>query len=35
MNEFPLMGAAVAGLILCFAIFMIANVGKNVSDEIC
>lgn len=35
MNEFPWMGAAVAGVIFLFAVFMIRNVGKNVEDEIC
>jgi hypothetical protein len=35
MSEFPWMGAAFAGVVLFFAIFMITNVGKNVSDDIC
>jgi len=35
MNEFPWLGAAFAFGILCFAIFMIRNVGKNVSDDMC
>lgn len=35
MSEFPWMGAVFAGVVLVFAIFMIANVGKNVSDDIC
>lgn len=35
MDEFPVLGAAVAALILFFSVFMIANVGKNVNDEIC
>lgn len=35
MNEFPWLGAAFALLILGFAIFMITNLGSNVSDDIC
>jgi len=35
MNEFPWMGASFAALIVCFAFFMISNVGKNVSKDIC
>jgi hypothetical protein len=35
MNEFPWMGAAFALGIVSFAVFMILNIGKNVSDDMC
>lgn len=35
MNEFPWMGASFALVILCFAVFMISKLGKNIIDEKC
>ena len=35
MTEFSLMGAAFCVGIVCFAAFMIYNVGRNVRDDIC
>lgn len=35
MDEFPWMGAAFASVVFFFAVFMIKNVGKNVSEDIC
>ncbi|MBS1161511.1 MAG: hypothetical protein H6R15_3930 [Proteobacteria bacterium] len=35
MNEFPWLGASFALLILFFAVFMIAKLGKNIIEEKC
>ncbi len=35
MDEFSWVGAGFAAFIVCFATFMIFNMGKNVTDEIC
>ena len=35
MSEFPWLGAGFAAFIVCFAVFMIGNLGKNISDDIC